>query len=68
MGTSTGSDWLTLPAQCSSGNCIKMKINLNFYFHASLWCLSRFYEGLEGLQGFEIKVSGIRRSLKKNKH
>ena len=21
------------------------KINLNFYFHASLWCLKRFYEG-----------------------
>ena len=25
------------------------KINLNFYFHASLWCLKRFYEGLKGL-------------------
>ena len=22
------------------------KINLNFYFHTSLWCLKRFYEGL----------------------
>ena len=22
------------------------KINLNFYFHISLWCLKRFYEGL----------------------
>ena len=25
------------------------KINLNFYFHTSLWCLKRFYEGLKGL-------------------
>ena len=22
------------------------KIKLNFYFHTSLWCLKRFYEGL----------------------
>ena len=25
------------------------KINLNFYFHTSLWYLKRFYEGLKGL-------------------
>ena len=25
------------------------KINLNFYFRPSLWCLKRFYEGLYGL-------------------
>ena len=25
------------------------KINLNFYFHTSLWCLKRFCEGLKGL-------------------
>ena len=25
---------------------IKIKINLNFYFHTSFWCLKRFYEGL----------------------
>ena len=24
------------------------KINVNFYFHTSLWCLERFYEGLKG--------------------
>ena len=24
------------------------KINLNFYFHTSLWCFKRFYEGLKG--------------------
>ena len=25
------------------------KSKLNFYFHTSLWCLKRFYEGLKGL-------------------
>ena len=25
------------------------KIKLNFYFHTSLWCLKRFYEGLYDL-------------------
>ena len=29
---------------------IKIKINLKFYFHTSLWCLKRFYECLYGLQ------------------
>ena len=30
------------------------KINLNFYFHTSLWCLKRFYEGhcVESVQTF----------------
>ena len=28
---------------------LKEKINLNVYFHTSLWCLKRFYEGLKGL-------------------
>ena len=23
------------------------KINLNFYFHISLWCFKRFYKGLQ---------------------
>ena len=27
----------------------KEKNNLNFYFHTSLWCLKRIYEGLKGL-------------------
>ena len=27
----------------------RKKIKLNFYFHTSLWCLKRFYEGLKGL-------------------
>ena len=25
---------------------VKIKTNLNFYFHTSLWCVKRFYEGL----------------------
>ena len=24
-------------------------VNLNFYFHTSLWCLKRFYENLKNL-------------------
>ena len=28
---------------------LEMKIKLNFYFHTSLWCLKKFYEGLKGL-------------------
>ena len=24
------------------------KINLNFYFHTSLWCLKKFFESLKG--------------------
>ena len=27
----------------------EIKIELNFYFHTSLWCHKRFYEGLKGL-------------------
>ena len=30
-------------------NCIKTKINLNFYLHTHLWCLKRFYDGFKGL-------------------
>ena len=40
---------LTLPVPCISESCIKIKINLNFYFHTSLWCLKSFYEGPKGL-------------------
>ena len=40
---------LTLPAPFISESCIKIKINLNFHFYTSLWCLKRFYEGLWGL-------------------
>ena len=41
---------LTLPAPEISESCIKMKIELNFCFHTSSWCLKRFYKGLQGLQ------------------
>ena len=37
---------LTLPVPCILKSCNKIKINLNFYFHTSLWSLKRFYEGL----------------------
>ena len=40
---------LTLPVPCISESCIWITIKLNFYFHPSLWCLKRFYEGLKGL-------------------
>ena len=30
---------LSFPAPCISESCIKVKINLNFYFQTSLWCL-----------------------------
>ena len=39
--------WLTIPAPSISDSCTKIKTN--FYFHTSLWCLIRFYEGLSGL-------------------
>ena len=41
---------LTFPAPFISESCVKIKINLNCYFHFSLWCLKRLYEGLSGLQ------------------
>ena len=31
--------------KCISESCIKVKNDLNFYFHTSLWRLKRFYEG-----------------------
>ena len=34
---------LTLSAQIRDE---EKKINLNFYFHISLWCPKKFYEGL----------------------
>ena len=37
---------LNLPSPCISESFIKIKINLNFCFHTSLWYLKRFYEGL----------------------
>ena len=40
------SSTLTIPTRCISESYIKTKINLNLYFHISLWYLKRFYEGL----------------------
>ena len=39
-------DILALPALVPDE---QKKINSNFYFHTSLWCLKRFHEGLKGL-------------------
>ena len=45
---------LTLSTLYILQSCIKMKNNLNFYFHPSLWCLKRF----ESLQkSVKIKIS-----------
>ena len=35
------------PSRPNTGR--REKINLNVYFHTSLWCLKKFYEGLKGL-------------------
>ena len=43
MKTTSSSGILTLPP----GR--REKVNLNFYFQTSLWCLKRFYEGLKGV-------------------
>ena len=40
---------LTLKDPLIFESCIEIKIKLTFYFHTSLWCLKRFYEGLKGL-------------------
>ena len=36
------------PSTRISDSSIEVKINWNIYFHTSLWCLKRFYEGLKG--------------------
>ena len=41
---------LTLNVPCISESCIEIKIKLKFYLHTSLWCLKRFYEGLNLLR------------------
>ena len=40
------------PSRPNAGR--REKINLKFYFHTSLWCLKRFYEGFKG---FSIQLS-----------
>ena len=39
--------WFIKPLHPDPGR--RKKINLNFYFDTSLWCLKRFYEGLNDL-------------------
>ena len=41
--TKNKASMLNLPATFISESCVKIKINLNVYFHTSLWCLKRFY-------------------------
>ena len=44
-----------------SESCIDAKIKFNFYFHTSLWCLKRFYEGLEALiKPFEVPQRSVK--------
>ena len=58
---------LTLPAPCISESCIEIKIKLNFFFHTSLWCLKKFYEGLKdfkSLKAFIKHFEAPQRSVK----
>ena len=52
---------LTLKDPFISETCIEIKIELNFYFHISLWCLKRFYEGLKA---FVKSFEALQRSVK----
>ena len=59
---------LTLHAPCISESYIKIKINLNVYFHTSFWCFKRLYEGLkrfyEGFKSFVKPFKAPQRSVK----
>ena len=52
--------WFNPYVLCISESCIEMKIKFNFYFHTSLWCLKRFYEGLKlfflFVRGWDVKL------------
>ena len=37
---------LTVKDPFISESCIEIKIELDFYFHTSSWCLKSFHEGL----------------------
>ena len=56
-------DFVKPPVPFISESCIEIKIKLNFYFHTSLWCLKRFYEGL--LKALIKPFEAPQRSVKK---
>ena len=56
--------FLTRPVLCISESCFEIKINLHFYFHNSLWCLKRFYEGLKGKRQCTLWKKEIRSQKK----
>ena len=45
---------LTLPALRFSESWIKIKINFNFYFHTSLWCL--YFFSSSGIRGVRVNI------------
>ena len=52
---------LTLKGLFISESCIEIKIELKFYFHTSLWCLKRFYEGLKAfIKPFEAPQRSVK--------
>ena len=56
---------LTLKDLFISESCIEIKIELNFYFHTSLWCLKGFYGGLmEAFKAFIKPFEASQRSMK----
>ena len=50
---------LTLKDPFISESCIEIKIQLNFYFHTSLWCTKRFYGGLF-IKAFEAPQRSVK--------
>ena len=48
-----------IPSRPNPGR--REKINLNFYFHTSLWCLKRFYEDLKAfIKPFEAPQRSVK--------
>ena len=50
----------TLTTPCISESCIKVKINLNFYFLTSFWCLKRFYKCKAFVKPFEAPQRSVK--------
>ena len=52
---------VTLKDPLISESCIEIKIELNFYFHTSLWCLKRFTKALKAfIKPFEIPQRSVK--------